>query len=315
MTVGVILAAGVSSRMGRFKPMLPIGNTSFIKRLISQMRDAGVKEIVVVTGYREDELTEHLAGTGVLFVHNELFFATQMLDSVKLGIRKVRELFPDADRILLSPADVVMSPRWIFKAVLVPSADFVRPVYRGKSGHPVLINRSLFQYIEEYEGDGGLRAAVESSGMKIVEISVDDPDILLDADTKEDYRKAVSEYDRAMGEKGRLHPDLELKLVTDRIICGDDFVHLLELTDKSGSLTKAAAALRLSYTKVWKMLRYVESVTDVKLIERTSGGEDGGGSVLTVEGKDFLLRYKAMREELDNAAEEIFNRHFQDFRI
>ena len=149
MTVGVILAAGVSSRMGRFKPMLPIGNASFIKRLISQMRDVGIEEIVVVTGYRRDELTEHLAGTGVLFVHNELFFASQMLDSVKLGIRKVRELFPEADRVLLSPADVVVSPRWIFEAVQLPSADFVRPVYQGKSGHPVLIRRSLFPFIEE----------------------------------------------------------------------------------------------------------------------------------------------------------------------
>ncbi|MDO4487516.1 MAG: NTP transferase domain-containing protein [Eubacteriales bacterium] len=315
MTVGLILAAGVSSRMGKFKPMLPIGKTTLIKRLISQMRETGVEKIVVVTGYLKNELEEHLKDENVLTVHNERFFGTQMLDSVKIGIRKVKESFSDCEKVLLSPADVVMSPRWVFEAILDTSSDFVRPVYHGKSGHPVLISKNLFDFILSYDGDEGLRGAVEASGTKITDINVEEPNILLDADTKTEYRKAVAEYDKVLGAAGHLHPDVELKLVTDREICNESFVQLLELVDKSGSLVNAAYAMKISYTKVWKMLKYVESVTSVKLVERTVGGEDGGSSVLTEAGKDFLSRYKAMRTELDGATEAIFSKYFEDFRI
>ena len=62
MIGGVILAAGLSSRMKDFKPLLPIGNTTFIKRLILQMRTVGVEKIVVVTGHCHAKLTEHQIG-------------------------------------------------------------------------------------------------------------------------------------------------------------------------------------------------------------------------------------------------------------
>ncbi|MGI6020939.1 MAG: nucleotidyltransferase family protein [Lachnospiraceae bacterium] len=192
MIGGVILAAGFSSRMGQWKPLLPIGNTTFIKRLILQMREVGVEDIVVVTGYRHEELESHLIDEDVKCVCNEHFFETQMLDSVKLGISGLAKKY---DRIMLSPVDVVMSPKWIFEKVINTEADFVRPVYFGEPGHPVILNRSLYDYVLKYTGGRGLRGAVESSGMKITDLEVNEPSILLDADTPEDYEKVIRLYD------------------------------------------------------------------------------------------------------------------------
>jgi len=315
MTAGIILAAGVSSRMGSFKPLLPIGDTIFIRRLVGQMRSVGTGDIVVVTGYRHEELEEALKGDSVVFVRNDRFFDTQMLDSVKLGVQGVLAMEKYHDRIMLSPADVVMSPQWIFETVAVQDADFVRPMYHGKPGHPVLIKDTLYQEILSYEGERGLRGCVENSGKKILELNVEEPNILLDADTREDYRKAVSEYDALMGEKGRLHADIELKLVTDEPVCGEGFMQILELVESTGSLQNAAHAMKMSYTKMWKVVKFVEARAGQKLIERETGGENGGCSYLTEHGRELLQRYKAMRRELDQAALQIFDRHFSDFRF
>ncbi|MBP5383990.1 MAG: NTP transferase domain-containing protein, partial [Lachnospiraceae bacterium] len=67
---GVILAAGMSSRMGQFKPMLSIGDTTFIKRIIHNMHLAGIQEILVVTGANRDELAAHLEGESVRLLFN-----------------------------------------------------------------------------------------------------------------------------------------------------------------------------------------------------------------------------------------------------
>ena len=323
MICGLILAAGVSSRMGTFKPLLPIGDTVFIKRLIGQMREAGSRRVVVVTGYRHEELEETLreetAAGCVVTAFNSRFYDTQMLDSVKLGISRVMELSGEEgepfDRILLSPSDVVMSPKWIFDSVTEKEADFIRPMYHGEPGHPVLIRDTLFETILRYDGERGLRGAVENSGREILEINAEEPCILLDADTREDYRRAVHEYDLRSGADGRLHPEIEMKLATDQILCGEGFMNLLELVEATGSLQNAARAMKVSYTKVWKMIRYVEKNTSERLIERCAGGEDGGFSCLTDKGRDLLRRWKAMRKEFDAMALSVFQKYFDDFRL
>ena len=99
----VILAAGISSRMGEFKPLLPMGEETVIRNVVRVLQTAGVSRILVVTGYQSEVLQEHLAHTGVMFVHNERFAQTQMFDSVRLGLAAMGD---SCEKILLTPADV-----------------------------------------------------------------------------------------------------------------------------------------------------------------------------------------------------------------
>ena len=66
-TGAVLVAAGLSSRMVAFKPMLPFGNSTVSIHLVTMLKDMGIDPIVVVVGYREEEMKEHLSFTGVRF--------------------------------------------------------------------------------------------------------------------------------------------------------------------------------------------------------------------------------------------------------
>ena len=82
----LIVAAGMSSRMGEFKPMLNIGSISIAQRIVATLRQSGVTRIVMVTGHNAWELEHHLANNGLIFLRNEQYRTTQMFDSAKIGL-------------------------------------------------------------------------------------------------------------------------------------------------------------------------------------------------------------------------------------
>ena len=72
MQIGaVIVAAGMSSRMGDFKPMLNIGSISIAQRIVATFHQAGVSRIAVVPGYNAQQLERHLSNSGLVFLRNE----------------------------------------------------------------------------------------------------------------------------------------------------------------------------------------------------------------------------------------------------
>ena len=74
----VVAAAGLSSRMGDFKPLLPLDGDTVIGRCLSNLRGAGATDIVVVTGHRAGELARLLEDSGVTLVRNAAYAETQM---------------------------------------------------------------------------------------------------------------------------------------------------------------------------------------------------------------------------------------------
>lgn len=183
---GVILAAGLSSRMKRFKPLMEIGGKSMIRHVIALMRGAGAETIVVVTGYHREALETHLADAGVLFAYNADYAHTQQLESLRIGLTALNGR---ADRVLISPADVpLVSPQTV-SDLLALSGDFVRPMYHGEAGHPVILDASLIPMLMTYDGPGGLRGAVERSGCVLTELDVADRGTILDNDTPEDFER------------------------------------------------------------------------------------------------------------------------------
>ena len=83
---GVILAAGLSSRMKQFKPLMMIDGKSMIRHVIDLMRGAGAETIVVVTGHNRARIEAHLADAGVLFAFNPDYAHTQQLESLRIGL-------------------------------------------------------------------------------------------------------------------------------------------------------------------------------------------------------------------------------------
>ena len=184
---GLILAAGLSSRMGEYKPLIDVDGRSMIGRVIDMMRNAGAERIVVVTGHRREELEAHLQKEAVEFVFNPDYATTQQLESLKLGLAALSKR---CEQIMISPADVPLVHPDTVKALMELDGDFVRPLFDGAPGHPVFLKADWIPYIMSYDGPGGLKGAVESNErMHLISLEVTDQGVVLDNDTKEDLER------------------------------------------------------------------------------------------------------------------------------
>ena len=185
----VVAAAGLSSRMGAFKPLLPFDGATVIERCIANLRAAGAEELVVVTGHRAEELASQLEGSGVTLVHNPAYAETQMFDSLRLGLRA---LPPDCAAVLLTPGDVPLVRPETVRALLDAEGGFVCPVCGGRRGHPAALDAKYIPALLDYGGEGGLRGAVAALGIPTAEVETDDAGMLRDLDTPEDYRQLLA---------------------------------------------------------------------------------------------------------------------------
>lgn len=181
----IITAAGCSTRMGTFKPVLPLGGQPAVRRLLYTYFSAGVSHAVLVTGFREDLLRRVCADIpNLTFVHNPDYRSTQMFDSIQIGLSAVPQ---DSTRLLLTPADIPLVQKSTITALLMQSGPLVFPSYRHHRGHPLLIDRKLSDSLLRYDGTDGLRGALHALSAAPSYINVDDPYILKDMDTPDDY--------------------------------------------------------------------------------------------------------------------------------
>jgi molybdate transport system regulatory protein len=94
---------------------------------------------------------------------------------------------------------------------------------------------------------------------------------------------------------------------------GDGPARLLDGVEREGSLRRAATELGMSYNKAWRILHAAEQRLGFALLDRSVGGNLGGGSHLTREAQDLLKRYRAMAADADEALQQVFERHFSDW--
>ncbi len=106
---------------------------------------------------------------------------------------------------------------------------------------------------------------------------------------------------------------IKLLLLSDEgeHFCGIGVSELLHHVEQTGSLNQASKKMQMSYNKACRMVNKIERVMGFRFIERTSGGKNGGGSVLTAEGKDFLLKYDTYYRKMQELSEEIFQQTFR----
>jgi len=191
----VIAVAGLSSRMGDFKPLLRVGDMPLLERGILTLRKAGVEAIFAVTGHRAEELRPLLARHGVSEVHNPRYGETDMLHSVCMGFR---EALPSCGGLLFLPGDVALFSGFSVRQIVAAgrNADLVLPACGGKQGHPVWLGTACVRHVLARTWERGLREALtdfaQSGGATKLELP--DPGLLLDADTEADYR-ALLKYD------------------------------------------------------------------------------------------------------------------------
>ena len=189
----VILAAGLSSRMGRFKPLLPLGGTTMIEQVVATFRSVGVAHIWVVIGHRAAQLTELLDRQAVRWILNPRY-QEEMFTSLQAGVRC---LDPGLRAFFILPVDIPLvrpeTLRRLLRAFDPDHIHMLRPCYRGGRGHPPLLSSALIPSIADFEGSGGLRALIERDRLCTQDLECNDPGVLIDMDTRQDYEKHISQ--------------------------------------------------------------------------------------------------------------------------
>ena len=189
----ILLAAGESSRMGQLKALLPWRNTTLLEHQLRSLLDGGVQLVVVVVGHDADRLKPIIeAVEGASWTLNNDYLQGKTT-SLKAGVAALAGQ-PISDVLLLNVdqprnADTV---RRLLERHQASSFRITIPTHGGKGGHPILIAAELFPELAEIEEESqGLKAVVRRHAEATERYELDDPSVLLDLNTPEQYQKAL----------------------------------------------------------------------------------------------------------------------------
>ncbi len=222
--VGLILAAGYSSRMGAFKPLLTIGDVTALERISATLKGVGVHRIIGVTGYQRELLAPVLEAEGIEEAYNP-DFDKGMFTSIQAGIRKALSEAPAAavglktrpDGFFLMLVDCPLVPSWVLEQLLKKHEEepeaFLVPCFRGKKGHPLFIPGSYAEEILAYGGEGGLKAITSRHEDRLIRLETGTEAVVLDMDTPEGYEEILEYYGRQKDRNG--NPETGLSGGTD----------------------------------------------------------------------------------------------------
>lgn len=193
----LIPAAGLSSRMGEFKPLLPLQGRTVIESTVETLLDGGAEQIVVVLGHRGAEVETLLRtrfAERVIPVYNPDPAGSDMLTSIKLGLAAM----PPCDTFFLLPGDMpAVSPetyRAVRRAFPEDTRCAVFPTAVGRRGHPPLIGWGLRPDILTYDGSDGLRGFWRLHEAQIIAVPVEDGGCHTDLDTPDQYQAMLKRF-------------------------------------------------------------------------------------------------------------------------
>ena len=194
----VVLAAGMSTRMGTSKALLPWGSRPMIGHVIEMLASAGgITSVVVVTGHQAEQVGTAVAGDGVRCVLNPDHAAGGMLSSFQCGISAMAG---EVDTLALvlgdQPAVRAETLRQLCDAWQRSGARLIIPTYEGQRGHPVLFAAALWSDILALRPPQTLRDLVHGQLPGALLHPVEDPGVLGDVDTPEDYRHAIAQWEQ-----------------------------------------------------------------------------------------------------------------------
>ncbi|MBM9519717.1 NTP transferase domain-containing protein [Desulforhopalus vacuolatus] len=189
----IILAAGFSSRMGDFKPLLQLEGKSLLAHCVDTLTEGGVNRVVAVIGHRGDEVRKEAKKLGIRCVTN-VHYEKGMFSSVQVGVEDME----GQDAFFVLPVDIPLIRPATIKMLLKAhkSKKVTYPEFAGEKGHPPLISGELRREILDSDGSGGLAAVLEKSSS--LNVKVWDRHILHDADTPEAFanlEKRAARYD------------------------------------------------------------------------------------------------------------------------
>jgi len=192
MVSAILLAAGKAKRMGKLKQLMPLGGTTILEQAIDNLLNSAVGEVIVVVGYRAEEVIEKIATKPVKIAINPIYHQG-MSTSIVAGLNLVDN---SARAVMLAlAAQPFVDSQTISRLIgefSTHDKGIAVPTYRGRRGHPVIFAIKYKGELLGLKGDIGGRQIIREHPDDILEVAVDSESINIDIDTMGNYYLLLS---------------------------------------------------------------------------------------------------------------------------
>lgn len=192
MISAIILAAGMSTRMGRPKQLLKVGNSTLIRIVTENVLLSNIDELLVVTGYQQKKIGAVINDLPVRVVFNQKYKEGQGT-SLALGVRSISDkasafMVFMVDQPLISASLINM----LIGEFQKRECAVLRPVYKGLPGHPVIFKSTLKEELLGLGGDEGARQMLKKLADRVEYVEAPDEAVIFDIDTPKDFKDFVT---------------------------------------------------------------------------------------------------------------------------
>ena len=192
MVSAILLAAGESKRMGKPKQLMPFGQSIIVEQAINNLLNSAVNEIIVVLGYRAEEIVKTIAAKPVKIAINP-DYRQGMSTSIITGLNLIDN---KAQAVMLALGDQPFVSSQIINQLIAEfhhhNKGIAIPTYHAKRGHPIIFAIKYKRKLLELTGDIGARQIIKDHPEDVLEVAVDSESVISDIDTKSDYQSRLS---------------------------------------------------------------------------------------------------------------------------
>lgn len=180
--------------MGQPKALLEWQGRTFVSRLVQAGAEAGLDEIVVVTGIHDSMVRAEVNRIPTALPVRVVFNANHVRGQLSSLLAGLDGLAEPADAVLMMLVDhpfvQVETLRHIIQTYVETRAPVVVPTFDARRGHPVLFSGEALAALRTTPLEEGARAVVSAFAGLRVEVPVPDPGVRIDLDTPEDLARA-----------------------------------------------------------------------------------------------------------------------------
>ena len=199
MVHGIVLAAGLSSRMGRPKAALRLGpgGPTFAAAAVGALRDAGLGRVVVVAGAHPGAVRDAVPELPGVEVIDHPEWTSGQLSSLLAGLAALDT--PDLEAVAVTLVDVPLVRASTVAALVAAwrrtGAPIVRPAIGERHGHPVIFDRATFGALRAASLEVGAKAVIAAFRHQVLDLATDDTGALRDIDTPDEYAALLDDGD------------------------------------------------------------------------------------------------------------------------
>jgi molybdenum cofactor cytidylyltransferase len=198
-TAGVILAAGISRRLGRPKQLLALGGRTLVEWVIEAALGSELARVVLVLGHEAQAITRALEGRlddPRLDVAINARYLEGMARSLRAGLLRVKDEFPSVMFLLgdqpfldSSTIDLLLERFW------GSDKEICVPLHAGARRNPVIMGNGFYQQLLAIEGDTGARQIIDAHPDHVLFVKLQAPSLFMDIDSEEDLSRASAFLD------------------------------------------------------------------------------------------------------------------------